>query len=465
VTELAAIFDLPLDPPDRESDGGIDKGNNGMLAFAGQVAAGLDIDGTIGLPTRNGRDILRACHECCRPPAGPAPPNDCDHCQGPGFPGFFAACARLPRALRDRSTRGPQPPGLREMSIHTLPGLVDVHVHLRVPGGEHKETVATGTAAALAGGVTALLAMPNTSPPITDGPGLMAARDAHAGALCDVGIYLGATDDNAADAASAADASCGLKIYVNETFGPLRVEALPTLAAHFAAWPKGKPIVLHAEEVAVATAIGLGATYGQHVHIAHVSRAQEIRLIADAKQAGLAVTCEVCPHHLFLCDEELPRLGALGLMRPPLARPADREALWAHLDIVDCIATDHAPHSREEKAGETPPPGVPGLETTLPLMLTAVAENRLTLDRLVELCSTAPARLFGIQTPAESSVEVELGPAWQLPERGWQTKPDWSPFAGSTVRGRVLRTTLRGQTVFDDGRVTAGPGTGRVLFG
>jgi dihydroorotase len=351
------------------------------------------------------------------------------------------------------------------MTRHILPGLVDVHVHLRVPGGEHKETVASGTAAALAGGVTALLAMPNTSPPITDGAGLDAARLAHHGTLCDVGIYLGATDTNAAAAAAAADRACGLKIYVNETFGPLRIEALPALAAHFAAWPRGRPIVLHAEEVAVAAAIGLGAAYRQHVHIAHVSRADEIRLIAAAKAAGLAVTCEVTPHHLFLSEDDLPALGPFGLMRPPLARPADRDALWAHLDAVDCIATDHAPHTRAEKLGPNPPPGVPGLETTLPLMLTAVDEGRLSLDRLVELTSTTPARLFGIPTPAESSVEVEIGPAWVLPERGYQTAPDWSPFAGMTARGRVLRTTLRGREVWADGRIHAPPGTGRVLFG
>lgn len=351
------------------------------------------------------------------------------------------------------------------MSIHSLPGLVDVHVHLRNPGGEHKESVRTGTAAALAGGVTAILAMPNTSPPITDGAILDAARAAHAEALCDVGIYLGATDDNAEAAAEAADRACGLKIYVNDTFGPLRVEALTTLAAHFAAWPKGKPIVLHAEEVSVATAIGLGATYGQHVHIAHVSRAEEIALIVDAKAAGLKITCEVAPHHLFLTDEDLPRLGTFGLMRPPLARREDQAALWAHLDHVDCIATDHAPHTRQEKAGPNPPPGVPGLETTLPLMLTAVVEGRLTLDRMVELCCTTPARLFKIPTSAESEVEVEIGSAWQLPEVGWQTRPDWSPFAGRTVLGRLRRTVLRGQVVYEDGQITAPAGAGRLLFG
>jgi dihydroorotase-like cyclic amidohydrolase len=351
-----------------------------------------------------------------------------------------------------------------KMTLHTLPGMVDVHVHLRVPGGEHKETVTSGTSAALAGGITAILAMPNTSPPITDEAQLEAARAAHEPALCDVGIYLGATDENAAAVATAAARACGLKIYVNETFGPLRIDHLPALASHFEAWPRNKPIVLHAEEVAVAAAIGLGAAHGQHVHIAHVSRAEEIRLIRAAKEAGLAVTCEVSPHHLFLTRDDLPRLGAYGQMRPPLAGAEDRDALWSNLDWVDCIATDHAPHSREEKDSDSPPPGVPGLETTLPLMLTAVHEGRLSLERLVELCSTTPARLFDIPTPSESSVEVEIGEAWALPERGWQTKPDWSVFAGMSVRGRVRKTVLRGRTVFDGEQVLAEPGTGRVLF-
>ena len=356
------------------------------------------------------------------------------------------------------------------MSLHRLPGLVDVHVHLRIPGGEHKETLRSGTAAALAGGVTTVLAMPNTNPPTTDGPRLAAARAAHADALCDVGLFLGATEDNAAACAAAAPGACGLKVYVNETFGPLRIDDLGVLATHFAAWPRGKPIVLHAEEMAAAAAIGLGAAHGQHVHIAHVSRKEEIELIARAKAAGMAVSCEVAPHHLFLDERDLSRLGPWGLMRPPLARPIDREALWAHMDIIDCIATDHAPHARAEKLSDKPPPGVPGLEATLPLMLTAVAEGRLSLARLVDLTSTTPARLFGLEAAADdataaSTVEVELGEPWTLPKRGWQTLHDWSPFAGMTVLGRVRRTFLRGKLVYEDGKVLAEAGDGRVLFG
>ncbi|MEO8084745.1 MAG: amidohydrolase family protein, partial [Ardenticatenales bacterium] len=351
-------------------------------------------------------------------------------------------------------------------STHTLPGLVDVHVHLRYPGGTHKETIQTGTAAALAGGVTAVLGMPNTNPPLTDGDALDAAL-AHVAleARCDVGLYLGAADGNAAAVAVAADRSCGLKVYLNDTFGKLRIETLAALRPHFEAWPRGRPIVLHAEDLNVATAIGLGRVYDQWVHIAHVSRAEEIVLIRAAKDAGLRVTCEVAPHHLFLTEDNAPRLGPLGDMRPRLATSADRDALWAHLEAVDCIATDHAPHTLDEKASPEPPPGVPGLETTLPLLLTAVEAGGLSLARLIELTSTRPAALFDVPTAAESSVEVEVGPEWALPERGWQTKPDWSPFAGWRVRGRVVRTTLRGAVAWEEGQLLAAPGSGRVLFG
>jgi len=351
------------------------------------------------------------------------------------------------------------------MATITLPGLFDVHVHLRNPGGAHKETIASGTAAALAGGVTAILGMPNTTPPLVRGEVLDAARAEHAAqARCDVGLFLGATDGNAPAAAAASGRACGLKVYLNDTFGPLRIEALEPLRAHARAWPADRPLVFHAEGANAAAAVGLAAAYRRRVHIAHVSRADEIALIADAKAAGLPVTCEVTPHHLFLTEEDAAALGPLGDVRPRLARAEDRDALWRHLDAVDCIATDHAPHTREEKASAQPPPGMPGLETTLPLMLTAVHEGRLTMDRLVELTSARPAALFGVRTPSESAVTVEVGPAWVLPERGWQTRVDWSPFAGMTVRGRVLRTELRGLVAYEDGVVHAAPGTGRLLF-
>ncbi len=351
------------------------------------------------------------------------------------------------------------------MTVHRLPGLIDPHVHLREPGGTHKEDYATGTAAALAGGITLVLDMPNTYPPTTDA-GLLAEKRALAapGARCDVGLYLGASRDNAAQVAEAAPGAVGLKIYVNETYGPLRIDDLSTLMAHFRAWPKGKPIAVHAEGLAVAQVIALGILYGQRVHFCHVSRKAEIELIAHARQKGARITCEVTPHHLFLTEADADRLGPFGQMRPSLATPYDQFALWTHLDFVDCIATDHAPHTVEEKRGVPPPPGVPGLETLLPLMLTAVVEKRLSLERLIELTVTNPARIFGLSGQPDTWVEVEIGPTWEITEQGLFTKCGWTPFAGMPVRGRVLRTCLRGVIAYEEGRILAKPGQGRVLF-
>ncbi|MGH2542514.1 MAG: amidohydrolase family protein, partial [Ardenticatenaceae bacterium] len=329
------------------------------------------------------------------------------------------------------------------MAILKLPGLADVHVHMRVPGGEHKEDFDSGTAAALAGGVTQVLAMPNTSPPIISEEHFnLAEARATLTARCDYGIYLGATDTNAPFHPSLQARAAGLKIYVNDTFGTLRVESLATMQAHFRHWRGPGPIVVHAEGLFVPACIALAAQYDRHVHLAHISRAAEIVAIRGAKERGLPVSCEVTPHHLWLDERELPRLGPYGDMRPRLATEQDRKALWDALrtGVVDCIATDHAPHLREEKESDAPPPGVPGLETTLPLLMNAVHAGRLSLEQVVALTATNPRRLFALPSQPETYVAIEVGSLWTLPERGWQTRPDWSPFAGERVSARVVRT-------------------------
>jgi len=350
------------------------------------------------------------------------------------------------------------------MTILRLPGLIDVHVHLREPGGEHKETIATGTAAALAGGVTMVLDMPNTSPPVTSVQALNRKQKlVERAALCDVGIYLGATESNAAEVASLADRSVGLKIYLDQTYGPLRMRNLAALLAHFGTWPADRPIAVHAEGLSAAMAIGLARSFGRRLHLCHVSRADELALIRAAKRAGMALTCEVTPHHLFLTQADAGRLGAYGTMKPPLGSEADRAALWANLDLIDCVATDHAPHTRAEKAGKDPPPGVPGLETMLPLMLTAVAEERLTLERLVDLTYENPRHIFGLPAQPETWIEVDMEARYTLGDGKLHTRCGWTPFAGQAVRGRVRRVVLRGQTAFEDGLTRIQPGFGRLV--
>ncbi|HZB96775.1 MAG TPA: amidohydrolase family protein [Herpetosiphonaceae bacterium] len=351
------------------------------------------------------------------------------------------------------------------MARMTLPGLIDVHVHLRQPGGEQKETYATGTAAALAGGVTTVLDMPNTSPPTVDPDTLEAKRRlAAAGARCDVGLYLGATVDNMDHVAAAAAHACGLKIYVSATFGPLRVADWARIEAHVENWPPGKPIVVHCEGALLPHMLQIGERHGRHIHVAHVALREEIEAIIEAKSRGAIVSCEVTPHHLIFSAEDLPRLGPFGDVRPRIASPNDRAALWEYLDVIDCVATDHAPHTFNEKRSDSPPPGLPGLQTMLPLLLTAVDEGRFTLDRLTELTVYNPARLFGLKIQDNTSVEVEIGPRYQITNGEQLSKCGWTPFAGMEVAGRVLKTVLRGKTVWDGEKVLAEPGSGRVLW-
>jgi dihydroorotase-like cyclic amidohydrolase len=346
-----------------------------------------------------------------------------------------------------------------------LPGLIDPHVHLREPGATHKEDWDSGTAAALAGGFTAVLAMPNTRPPVTDADSLaQALQAARQKARCDYAQYLGAGPDNAGSLPPLAARAAGLKMYLDQTYGPLRLDDMGLWMAHFAAWPAGLPIVAHAEGRTLAAVILMAALYDRPLHLAHVSLREEILLIRAAKEKGLKVTCEVTPHHLFLSHDDLPMLGpGRGEVRPPLAASSDREALWANLDVIDCFATDHAPHTLAEKDSASPPPGFPGLETALPLLLTAVHAGRLSLDDLVLRMHTNPKRIFGLPEQPDTWIEVDPQAHWEFHADQTYTRCAWTPFEGWPVSGRLLRVVLRGQEVFRDGKILAQPGYGKNL--
>ncbi|TRY86953.1 hypothetical protein DNTS_000646 [Danionella cerebrum] len=281
-----------------------------------------------------------------------------------------------------------------------LPGLIDVHVHLREPGATHKEDFSSGTAAALAGGIT----------------------------------------------------------------------------MHFEKWPKHLPIVAHAEKQTVAAILMVAQLYQRPVHICHVAKKEEILIIRAAKQKGIQVTCEVAPHHLFLCEDNVPDIGKdRAQVRPMLGTREDMEALWENLDIIDCFATDHgsdaiksshqifshAPHSVEEKDSEMPPPGYPGLETMLPLLLTAVSEGRLTVDDIINRLYENPSRIFSLPSQEDTYVEVDLEKEWTIPKHMQFTKSKWTPFEGLKVKGKVMRVVLRGELAYIDGQVLVPPGYGQ----
>ena len=351
------------------------------------------------------------------------------------------------------------------LSLTRLPALIDCHVHLRDPGFSQKETFFTGTQAALAGGITTLLDMPNTQPPvITQRAFRDKVRRAADQVVANVGFFFGAAQDGSTDYLSIADAACGLKVYINETFSTMRITELPALIAHFAAWPGPGPIAVHAEGNMLAACLALAGYYEQRLHVCHIARRAEIELIRKAKERGAPVTCEVTPHHLWLTEADASRLGPFGQMRPSLGSDDDRAALWEHLDVVDCFATDHAPHTVDEKRSSEPPPGVPGLETMLPLLLSAVHEGRLTLDDVIRRLHTNPARIFNIPTDPATSVEVDLETSQTIDSKSLHTRCGWTPFEGMKVVGAVRRVILRGMVAFSGDTIHARPGSGSLLF-
>ncbi|NMB69571.1 MAG: hypothetical protein GYA20_12510 [Chloroflexi bacterium] len=365
---------------------------------------------------------------------------------------------------------------------------------MREPGGEHKEDWDSGTAAALAGGFTLVLAMPNTRPPVTDAASLeRALAAARAKARCDYGQYLGAGPDNAAAAAALAGRSVGLKMYLDQTYGPLRLDDMTLWMQHFERWPADLPIVAHAESRSMAAVLLMAQLFDRPVHIAHVSLREEILLIRKARERGLKVTCEVAPHHLMPPPNPPPFSPKMGEdsgrgdegpepppnpppnsqnlgegqgggrleVRPRLNTPEDRQALWDNLDAIDCFATDHAPHTLAEKDGPNPPPGFPGLETALPLLLTAVHAGRLTLDDIVLRCHTNPRRIFHLPEQPDTWIEIDPDAEWSLHAAEMHTRCGWTPYEGMPVRGRVERVVLRGEEAYRDGKVTAKLGTGK----
>jgi dihydroorotase-like cyclic amidohydrolase len=363
-----------------------------------------------------------------------------------------------------------------------LPGLIDPHVHLREPGAIHKEDWDTGTCAALAGGVTMVLAMPNTQPPIFDEETLdIALGAAHQQARCDYAQYLGAGPDNADIVPALAHKAAGLKMYLDSTFGELRLDDMTLWKPHFEKYPMEYPVVVHAESRSMAAAILFSAMYDRPVHIAHISLKEEVLLIKAAKERGIKVTCEVCPHHLFLIgNSPLPKGEGLGVreespaptgrgvrgegrleVRPRLATQKDVDALWENLNVIDCFATDHAPHTIEEKDSANPPPGFPGLETALPLLLTAVDLRRLTLDDLIQKMYTNPRKIFNLPEQTETWVEVDEDAEYEIHAAEMFTRCGWTPFEGWKVKGKVRKVVLRGKTAFEDGKILVDKGYGQ----
>ncbi|MDH5527311.1 MAG: dihydroorotase [Nitrospirota bacterium] len=383
-----------------------------------------------------------------------------------------------------------------------LPGAIDAHVHFRVPGGEHKEDWDTGSMAALAGGVTTVLDMPNTDPPTTT---LAALEDKRARiaprARVNWGLYMGATKDNLAEVKQARNIA-GLKIYMGSSTGGLLVYEDGPLASIFGGY-SGR-ICVHAEDEqiirdnslkfsgatdvtvhgrirtvtsakrATERAIALARRFARPVHICHMSTAEELELVRAARHDG--ITCEVTPHHLVLNEDGLADLGTLGKMNPPLRGKHDNEALWGGLadGVIDFVATDHAPHTLKEKMGGywEAPSGVPGVQHMLPLLLNGVHYGRLTLTQVAQVTATGPAERFGIQNKGRIApghdadlVLAAMGDARLVRVKDVVSKCGWTPYEGMDLYGWPEVTVLGGQVVYERGRFPKVTRGREVMFG
>jgi len=372
--------------------------------------------------------------------------------------------------------------------LHLMPGIVDDQVHFRDPGLTHKEDLATASRACAAGGVTMFLEMPNTKPPAITVQGVREKEQlGREKSLVNFGFYIGATIDNADELAKATDMP-GIKIFIGSSTGNMLVDVQEALERIFG--ETHLPICAHCEDettvrknaerlassvdvadhsnirdrasaiIATKRAIDLAQRHKHRFHVLHVSTADEVPIIAAA---GEMITAEVCPHHLFFNIDDYARLGTRIQMNPSIKTAADNAALFEALlkGHIQVMATDHAPHTLEEKAQPYPksPSGLPAVENFLALMLDQVNKGRFTLSQLASWMSDAPARIWGIVGKGRIAagydsdlVLVDLAASRMIRDELQYTKTRWSPWHGQTLTGWPVTTWVGGRKVYDRGQ-------------
>ena len=335
------------------------------------------------------------------------------------------------------------------MALQKFPGLIDIHVHLRDPGATHKEDFASGARAALAGGFTYVCDMPNNyAQPTFSAERLEEKiRLSEEKSIIDIGFHFGTVGKNLDQFAFAIHNPhvFGLKIYCGETTGDLIISDSKILDTIFAAWNSDKPILVHADGALLQLTIGLAKTYQRRLHVCHVIPS-DLPLIRKAKENNLPVTAGVTPHHLYLSD---------GLVKPPLVDEAGQIELWKGIasGVIDIVESDHAPHTREEKESDMRHFGVPGLETTLGLLLLGVKKEKLSIENVINLLYANPKRIFSIPDQSDTFIELDPEKPFTVGSQGYQTKCQWSPFDGYELFGHVKRVVLYGRSLVENGKI------------
>tara|TARA_Y100000588_G_scaffold358911_1_gene417482 strand:+ start:71 stop:1411 length:1341 start_codon:yes stop_codon:yes gene_type:complete len=386
--------------------------------------------------------------------------------------------------------------------LHILPGVIDSQVHFREPGNEHKEDMESGSRAAILGGVTTVFEMPNTSPATTTEAAFKDKLDRAKNRYhCDYGFFVGACPENidALPALERLPGCSGVKIFMGSSTGSLLIpndelllqvlksgvrraavhsEDEERLNARMGIRDSGGGVELHPiwrdAETAIRSTkrlLALAKSTNRPVHVLHITTKEEIDLLEQAKDFA---TVECTPQHLTLWAPECyERLGTYAQMNPPIRSEEHRQGLWRGIadGIVNAIGSDHAPHTHDEKALEYPntPSGMPGVQTLLPIMLDHVNAGRLSLQRLIDLTSAGPARLYGLAKKGQihPGFDADLSlvdlKSKRIISRDWlASKCDWSPFLDKEVNGWPITTILRGRVVVRDCKVV-GSQTGRAV--
>lgn len=406
-------------------------------------------------------------------------------------------------ALGDLLSRWSAEQVVNAKGLHVLPGVIDSQVHFREPGLTHKEDLEAGTRGAVLGGVTGVFEMPNTNPLTLWEADLQAKLGAAAGrAWCDYAFYMGGSAVNAEKLHELENlpGCCGVKVFMGSSFGDLLAdedEVLRKILRH------GKRrMAVHAEDEArlierkalveisgdvrqhphwrdVESAfkatrriVGLAVETGRRLHVLHVTTAEEMAFLAQHKGR---VTVETTPHHLTMhAPDCYQRLGSFAQMNPPVRELHHQQALWKAIreGVVDVIGSDHAPHTREEKAQPYPqsPSGMTGVQTLLPIMLNHVHHGRLSLQRLVDLTSAGPARIFGIEGKGRIALGfdadltlVDLNTRRAIHNDWIASRSGWSPYDGVDVTGWPIHTIVRGEIVVCDEQLVGGSPCGKMM--
>lgn len=379
-----------------------------------------------------------------------------------------------------------------------MPGFIDAHVHFREPGHSYKEDWDTGSRAAVSGGVTTVLDMPNNNPPIFTAEDLDAKRKLIGGrTFVDYGLYMGCSGENIEEIKKVSNVP-GVKIYVANSTGNLGVgiDAVREVCEK-----TDRLVVVHSEDeeciarhrkqvekeyeggdlppeahskirhpecalMVVKKVCELAEEFDNHLHIAHVSTAEEVEAVNQNREHG--ISCEVTPHHLLLSDKDYEHFGNFIRVNPPIRDGQNVFSLWKSLQNgeIDIVATDHAPHTidEKEKVYDICPSGIPEVETTILVMLQAVNDDALTLEKVVEICCEKPADIFGIKNKGKivegydaDLVLVDMEKEQKLIRENLFTKCGWSPYEGQNFKGWPVKTYVRGQLVFDEGEIVGQP--------